>query len=129
MYALMDLALVEVAAGALPAASAALYEGLDTAVQAHSHRDIVYGVFVAIRLWYLGGNPARAAECAELLLNTPGVDYSERRELQSLRTELIDVLGAEAFAAAVERGKTLDLGSVADRILSELARTGHAPIE
>jgi tetratricopeptide (TPR) repeat protein len=128
-YALMDLAEVELAAGALPAASAALYEGLDIAVQAHNHRDIVYGVFVAIKFWYRSGNATCAAEWAELLLNTLGVDYPERRDLQSLRAELADVLGMEAFAAAVERGKTLDIDSVAERIVSALAGTGHAPIE
>jgi tetratricopeptide (TPR) repeat protein len=129
IYALMDLAVVELAAGALPAASTALYEGLEMAVQAHNHRDIVYGVFVAIKLWYGGSNAARAAEWAELLLNTPGVDYPERRDLQSLRAELADVLGMEAFAAAVERSKTLDIDSVVEHIVSALAGTGHAPIE
>src|SRR5947207_1489660 len=98
----MDLAVVELAAGALPAASSALYEGLDMAVQAHKVRDIVYGVFVAIKLWYHGGKAAGAAEWAELLLNTRGVDYPERRDLQSLGAELADALGMEAFAAAVE---------------------------
>jgi tetratricopeptide (TPR) repeat protein len=129
MYALMDLALVEIADGALPAASTALYEGLDMAVQAHSHRDIVYGVFVAIQLWHRGGKAARAAEWAELLLNTPGVDYAERRDLQSLRAELIGLLGAEAFAAAVERGKTLRVDTVAECVLSALTGMGHARTE
>jgi hypothetical protein len=119
-YALMELALVEIAAGALPAASTALYEGLDIAIQARNHRDIVYGVFVAIKFWRHGSDAIRAAEWTGLLLNTPGVDYPERRELQSIRAELVGTLGADAFAAAAERGEKLDLHTVAEHILSTL---------
>ena len=126
-YTLMDLALVEIVAGALPAASTALYEGFDIAIQARNHRDIVYGMFVAIKLWCQSGNTTCAAEWTELLLNTPGVDYPERRELQSIHAELISSLGAGAFAAAAERGKTLDLQTVAEHIMSTLADARQSP--
>jgi hypothetical protein len=128
-YVLMRLAGVELVRGALPAAKAALYEGLDMALQAHNHRDIVYGVFVAIKFWYRGGDAIRAAEWTGLLLNTPGVDYPERHELQSTRAELMGTLGAEAFAAAAERGKKLELHPVAQQILAALAEAKQAPAE
>jgi len=110
--------------GALPAGSTALYAGFEIAIQARNHRDIVYGMFVAIKLWCQSGNTTCAAEWTELLLNTPGVDSPERRELQSIRAELIGTLGAGAFAAA-ERGKTLDLQTVAEHIMLTLAEARH----
>jgi hypothetical protein len=90
-------------------------------VQAKNYADIIYGIFVAVKLWRQRGDAIAATEWTELLLNAPGVDYPVRRDLQLLRAELTVVLGMKAFATVVERGKTLDIDSAVERIVSALA--------
>ena len=91
------------------------------ALQGQNHSDLVYGVFVAVTLWLRRGDPVQASEWAGLLWHAPGVDYGERQALQALCAELIDTLGMEAFAAAVECGKRLRIETVAERIVQGLA--------
>jgi len=129
IYVLMHLAEFQIAGGALEAASAALSESMRAAVQANNNRDIVYGVFVALKLWRRRGDALRAAEWAELLLNSRGVDYALRRDLSALRAELMGMLGADTFAAAAERGKKLELRPVAQQIIAALTEAEHAPAE
>jgi tetratricopeptide (TPR) repeat protein len=125
IYALMHLAEIQVANGALEAASDSLCESIRAALQANNNRDIVYGVFVALKLWHRRGDALRAAEWAELLLNSRGVDYGLRRDLRSICDELLGLLGADAFAAAAEHAKTLDLQTVAEQIMSTLVEARH----
>jgi tetratricopeptide (TPR) repeat protein len=124
IYTLMRLADIQIAAGELEAARSSLSESLQDVVPANNYDDIVYGIFIALKLWRRRGDAIQAAEWTELLLNSRGVDIAIRREVQSLRAELSDLLGAESFAAAAERGKVLDLATVVQHILSVLAETG-----
>jgi hypothetical protein len=51
--------------------------------------------------------------------------YGKGALLQSIRAGLIGTLGAGAFAAVAERGKALDLQTVAEHIMSTLAEARH----
>jgi ATP/maltotriose-dependent transcriptional regulator MalT len=124
IYTLMHLADIQIAAGDLEAARSSLFESLQDVVPANNYDDIVYGIFIALKLWRRRGDAIQAAEWIELLLNSRGVDIAIRREVQSLRAELCDLLGAKSFAAAAERGKVLDLATAVQHILSVLAETG-----
>jgi hypothetical protein len=127
IYVLMHLAEFQLAVGALEAASAALSESMHAAVQANNHRDIVYGVFVAIKLWCRRGDTLCAAEWVELLLSLRGVDYALRCDLAALRAELLGLLGPDLFAAAAKRGKQLELQPVARQIAAALTEAEHTP--
>ena len=119
VYALLHLADIQLTAGDLEAARAALREGMDAARQAQIYTNLVYGVFVATKLWRLR-DAIRAAEWAAALSVARGLDYRERQDLQGLQAELAGVLGSETYQAAAERGTGLPIETAAECILQEL---------
>ena len=114
------MAEIQIRANEAERAGIALHEALVSAVQTGVRVNMLYGVLVATKLWQRCGAATRAAEWAGLLLRLPGVDYAVRRELRSVCAELTRQLGEQRFAAAMERGKALDLDAVAAHIVSAL---------
>ncbi|MBC8160309.1 MAG: tetratricopeptide repeat protein [Roseiflexaceae bacterium] len=119
--ALINLADVQIAANQLEQAHAALREGLTGAIQTGTVIHILYGVFVAAKVWHTRGFARRAAEWVGLLQRCPGVEYAVRSELPGLCAQLRGQLGAQPYAAAIERGGALRLHEEVASLQAELA--------
>jgi len=121
LEALINLGDVLVAANELSQARAALREGLLLAVEMKGTIGMLYGVFVATRLWQRLGDAVRAAELVGLLLHHPGVECVVRVELPNLSAQLRGELGAQRCEAALERGRSVPLDAAVGSVLAGLA--------
>ena len=124
---LLNLAYVLVVAGELDGARAALTEGLALAVQAKATISLLFGAFVATRLWERLGDAPRAAALAGMLLRHPGVECAVRAELPALRARLAARLGDVECEAAIARGAALRLDAAVEDVLSAFVRARPRP--
>ena len=118
---LIHQAEIQIGANDVEAARVALHEALAAAVEAGLRGKTLHGVLVAARLWHRRGDAIHAAEWAGLLSNARGLDYAERKDVQSLCAALLDALGMETYAAALERGKRRRVDTVVAWIVQGLA--------
>lgn len=107
--ALVNMADVLCAAQQIEQAWPALHEGLELAIQSHVPVPILYGIYVAARIWLLTGHAEHAAGFVGLLLQHPGTECAVRSELPALCQQLETQLGSQAFACAIARGRAMSL--------------------
>ena len=69
------------------------------------------------------GDPERAVEFLGLVLHHPATHQMDRDRAQALLSQLEPELPPEAFAEALERGRTLELEEVVTEILSSDQRS------
>ena len=107
--ALVNMADVLLTDEQIEQAQAHLQEGLSLALHSQVPVPMLYGLFVAARIWLLTGHAERAAHYVGLLLQHPGTECAVRSELPGLCAQLEAQLGAQALAQAIEHGRAMKL--------------------
>lgn len=118
-----DLADVYCALGDLDRSCQNLREGLLIARDLNLALMKVHILTAALGLWQKMGRAEQAAAWLAPLLKDSSLSEEERIRLQNDSAHLELELGQEHFAAAVERGQTLDVDHVITDLLAELGAT------
>jgi tetratricopeptide (TPR) repeat protein len=120
LYTLVRQAEYELAAGEIILARNALQEGLQEAMRTQATNDMAYGVYIAAKLWWAGGDAGHVLEWIAILERTHGLEYAARQPLSAFAAEVRGILGERLYGAAVRRSYSLTLQQIAEEILRSL---------
>ncbi len=122
--ALNELALIHLTLGEVEEGRGRLYEALRLAHEIGATPRVLNVLVGFAWLHLLDGQPQRGAELAGLVAHHPATDeFTIRGDLEPVRVKLEGALPPAVFAAALERGRTLDLEGVVNELTHEAERS------
>jgi DNA-binding NarL/FixJ family response regulator len=110
-----------------PQAAAHFHQVLQFEVGFGSRFSLLHSVFSVAQLWVALGKMAQAVSLITLVCETGGTMREIRLQAEAALAELRAQLSPQAFAAAQERGRRTEIGTLAQELLAALSALAQAP--